>query len=595
MTLSYHQQREWIISKNPAFERDLPLEEPAPRPLAPMTLPQARKILAEPANNHAEILFVIGWGDGQVLRWIASDARLRQKKIFNVLLKGEEQDFAASFAGSSSLLESLDGLNFTIFRMGDEREANTLCFEQFNHHHMITPLAGCDIIDTHPLSVEGEKVRTILGPIFTKTLSDRPPMYGNDIEDSFNGLINCAKNAKTVLTVPSIEDCRGHFGPQIPVISIAGGPSLARHLPRLRELQDRCILVACDSVLKGLLSEGIEPHFVTPLERIPETIPLSLPVKGTKCIFAGSPVVPADTLLPYDGRAIGIFAGDQVYTWLDEEIKFRINTGSSAGVLSFMVASGLSQGPVWLLGHDLARSGEQSHWNGAEFSVDAWKIMRKMVEEGQRSSTGYEDRLVPGNNGQEVPSIAWWDRFRNEIAAHAGYLGINGRTVFNVNAMDGIGARIDNTQAAYLPDPATLQPLGPMNLPVGNPARYENWRKRAALLGEDTEGFIKHLRSVRDEIASARLLAPDQWPLETLGARIDIFKHVSHGNRWAFYYFLRSALHNTTAEMHMRRRTNSLARYRWIVLDAMDGLCHSLDNALVRLGPKLQEIANENL
>ncbi len=588
----YAEQRAELLTIHPGFAPLLPIEPvPAP-PVTSLDLAGARRHLGVAANNHASLLLIVGWGDGSVLRWIAEDALLRDKQVLVLLLAGEETAFAAAFGMTPGLLPAVQRVRPQMVVLHSEDDIATLMYEHFRHHEDLPRLAGIDIVADHPLTLAGETSRREWSPALMKALSDRPQMYGNDIMDSFTGLTNAAQNAGTILAAPTLDDCWGMFG-QTPVISIAGGPSLAKHIPRLQELQHRCILVACDSVLPGLVAAGIEPHFVTPLERLPATVDLVQSARGTRTVFAGSCVVPPAALVPFEGRAIGLFAGDQLYNWLLENPGHRANTGSSTGVCSFTVGASLSHGPVYLVGHDLARARDQSHWSGASYSSGLWKEQKQRVAASARVASGYEDRMIPGNDGGLVPSIVWWDRFRGEIASDAASIRAAGRKVYNVNAHDRVGAHIDHTEAAPLPDPNDLPKLAPMQLPPGKPERLANWRQRARALPEDGEGFRAHLRSLRSDLTAARALPPERWPIEALAQRLNVTSGVSEGNKWAFYYFLRSALHNTTAEMHLRRRTPSTARFRWEVLNALDGLSDALDKAVVTLQPRLQEIARD--
>lgn len=591
MPSTYHDQRDALLAISPLYADLLP-EAPPTGPMVPrLDLTGWRECLGEAANNHASLAVVIGWGDGTLVRLMADDPLLCQRDVLIALLPGEEDAFAAAIAQDPPLLPSLQRLKPVMFRVRNEADAQALCDEHFRTHESLPRLAGCDLIDRHPLTAEAMAARQRLAPVLVKALSDRPQMYGNDIMDSFTGLVNAAANAPRILPAPSLGECWGMFG-ETPVISIAGGPSLGRHIDRLRALQDRCILVACDSVLPGLIKAGIQPHFCTPIERLPATVDLVQAARGTRTIFAGSCVVPPGALDPFEGRAIGVAGGDQLYVWLDHGRDRRVNTGSSTGVFSFMVGSALTSGPVYLVGHDLARNRDASHWDGANYSSGLWAEQKAKVAASARVNTGYEDRLVPGNDGQPLPSIVWWDRFRNEIAGGVRELSAIGRTVYNVNAHDRIGALIDGTVAAPLPDPQDLPELGPVQLPPAKPERFEDWRLRARRLPEDGQKFRDSLRTLRDDLAATRLRPVEEWNLDALAARLSLNAQVSEGNRWAFNYFLRSALHNSTAQMHLRRRTPSTARFKWMVLDAMDGLCHSLDNAMNKLAPKLQEIAD---
>ena len=95
-----------------------------------------------------------------------------------------------------------------------------------------------------------------------------------------------------------------------------------------------------------------------------------------------------------------------------------MNTGSSTGVFSASVGSRLSAGPLYLVGHDLSKTAEASHWAGSDYSAKLWSESKSNTDTTDVLN-GYEDRLVPGNGGEPVLSIAWWDRFRQELALQA--------------------------------------------------------------------------------------------------------------------------------------------------------------------------------
>ena len=201
------------------------------------------------------------------------------------------------------------------------------------------------------------------------SLADRPQLYGNDIDDSFTGLFNSSQNAQQILRAPMLYDIRPAVG-NIPAIAIGAGPSLKHFIPQIRELQDRCLIIACDAVFHGLLDEGIEPHLVTPLERVPETVPMLTRGAETRTYYAGLPVVPPDAVKPFGDRCIGISCADKLYEWLWPQQHMRINSGLSTGVLAVSVACAITTGPVYLIGHDLCKATDSTHWGGAKYSAD---------------------------------------------------------------------------------------------------------------------------------------------------------------------------------------------------------------------------------
>jgi hypothetical protein len=315
-----------------------------------------------------------------------------------------------------------------IGRVFDRASLRLFINATFGSHADIPRLAGADFVDAHPLAPEAEAFRREHLAELYQALTDRPQSYGNDIIDSFMGLTHSSYNSATLLPAPPVETMGGFFG-DVPVISIAAGPSLGRHIDRLRELQDRCVLVACDAVLHGLLDAGIQPHFVTPLERLLDVAPMVQRAPGTRCVFAGLPVCHPDTVRPFEGRAIGLYCGDEVYRWLWPQVGKRVNTGSSTGVLSFTRAAAFGTGPVWVVGNDLSRGPAATHWQGAYYASSEWSRAKTGIDAGKVAMSGYEERLVPGNDGGLVRSTTWWDRFRHELAFEINGLAAAGRRI----------------------------------------------------------------------------------------------------------------------------------------------------------------------
>lgn len=592
MTL-YRERRAALLRQNPGVEWLLPEEAPSAPALVPLAVADLVRLARPAATTQADLILVNGWGDGQLIKVLSDDPICRQKHMHILIYRGEEGAVAHALS-----LETVDLTRFShppnISFIPDRAAIHRMICSVYLGMPDIPVLAGMDFIDGHPLLPEAAAVRDELRPELITQLSDRPKVYGNDIADSFTGLYQSSLNAAKLLPAPTIGEMSGFFG-DTPVISIAAGPSLKRHLDELRALQDRCILVACDAVLHGLRKEGIDPHFVTPLERTDSTTDMLLGAETSRAIYAGLPVCPtaAVSLFP-DDRVIGLYCGDRLYDWLVPQPGQKVNTGHSTGTLSLSVAVALGTGPVYLVGHDLSRDASGSHWAGAAYAGKAWKDAKDDAAGRASQLSGMEDRMVLGNDGTMVPSIAWWDRFRHDLEYEALRASSLGRKLYNVNAHDGIFAKIEHTLPAPLPRPEDLPVLPPIRLPARKPERFQAWRERAKLLDQDAEAFRTHIQALRADIATTGKLPPGQWDVEGLAKRLTLTAAVSEGNREAFAYILRSALYNSTAEMHLRRRTPSWARSRWRMMEAMDCLCHGIDNALRTLSPKIQEVARDH-
>ncbi len=587
----YASQRETILSLVPAMADFLPPDPPErPVDLPLSSLRDLREWLREPANRLADRCLVVGWGDGSVVKAIADDPLLASKEIIVLVLAGERDSFAASFR--EPLLPDLSRAGVHLARLADESDLHAVIGRHFTDHHDIATLAGMDLVAGHPLLPAGTELRAELLPLLLTLLADRPSSLGNDIGDTYTGLHNAARNARSLLDKPALPELRGIFG-RTPVISIAAGPSLSDHLDHLRELQDRCVLVACDAMLAGLLDAGIEPHFVTPLERIRATADMLQGADGTRTHFAGLPVVLPAGRDVFGERAVCIHAGDQLYDWLDPSCGGRLYCGSSTGVLSVSLALHLTDGPVYLVGHDLSTREGVSHCLEAEFAGSTWLDTKAQNDHQTKWQGGYEDRCLPGNAGEPVRSISWWARFRNEIIELVRRDPIADRHVYNLNARAGIGARIDGTLASDLPVPARLAPLSWPDLGHRHPERVADWERRARLLPDDAKSLQEHFRELRELVADTATGDPESWDVEGLAKQASLVEAVSEGNREAFAYFLRSALWNTEAAMHHHRGTANRGHARWLCLQAIEQLAHAVDNALTKLIPDMEGLRDD--
>lgn len=519
------------------------------------------------ATSQSPLVIVVGYGNGQVANAIAEN---HQKDLLVLRLPGDPEECPLSRG--------------RLARCATTSDIRALVLAAFGAHHDIPALGGVHIITDHPISAEASASRDRLLPDLRVALRDQPQLYGNDIIDSFMGLYHASLNAPQLLASPFLG---GNFGVggETPVIAIGAGPSLRGHLDRLRALQERCILVCCDSAFPGLVAAGIVPHVVTPLERLRANATFMPPAKGTRAAFAGLPVCHPDALPPFEGNLVGVAGYDRLYDWFWPDNQNRVMTGSSTGVLAVSLAYALTRGPVYLVGHDLATIDDASHWEAAELATKQWKDMKKSTVYGG----GYEDRLIPGNNGEMVRSIAWWDRFRHEIGLLARTFK---RPIFNVNAFHRVGAVIEGTAAADLPDPDSLPLfLGPSWRPP-KADRLEIWKTKARMLPWDGLSMMTSMRMLRDDISHERQKPSHLWNVGKLVDRMSLTAGVSNENAPAMGYALRSALFNNQALYHTElSRCVGPNRARWVTMDGIDSLCSSLESAMQQLQPCLERIA----
>ncbi len=144
-----------------------------------------------------------------------------------------------------------------------------------------------------------------------------------------------------------------------PAIVVSAGPSLARHLALLRELQHRAVIICVQTVFKLLRQAGIEPHFVTSLDyhEVSRTFFEGLDDFGRSVLVAE----PKATWHVIDAFPAGqrLIVDHELYPRLLGELappRGSLPAGSTVAHLAFYLAEHLGCDPVLFVGQDLCFS-----------------------------------------------------------------------------------------------------------------------------------------------------------------------------------------------------------------------------------------------
>lgn len=301
-------------------------------------------------------------------------------------------------------------------------------------------------------------------------LVDRPAQFGDDCIDCLQGLLNISRNARNLLGAPGLPRV------DAPAICIGGGPSLGRHIEALKRLQHKCVIVCSQTSIKGLLANGIVPHLAAPMERGAEMCKY-MPDDCGDVAFAGAPLVNPGVCGAFK-RHHYIGSLDALYEWTSLPGERRYYFGSSTGTTACSVASMMSR-KVYLVGHDLAYDGTNSHW--ADSQAERWK---------QDQEDAY---FIEGHNGEALRTTHIYKRLEDQIRAMAEAHG----NVVNVNGNDKIFAKIRSTKAEPLPDPDSLPDFTmPICEPV--PQRKEIWKRNAKKMPYSARKCIEFFQNAKD-------------------------------------------------------------------------------------------------
>jgi len=178
----------------------------------------------------------------------------------------------------------------------------------------------------------------------------------------------------------AIRDCPGvsHFADlatkdSLPVFLAAAGPSLDKIKPMLRDIYDRCVVIAVDTSLRFFVKNSITPDFVLVvdpqfwnsrhLDRC-----LNERVCSRTALIAESAVYPPVLNLPFKNKYLcgSLFP---LGTFIEKQVdpKGRLGAGGSVATTAWDFARSLGSEEIWIAGLDLAFPGLKTHFRGARF------------------------------------------------------------------------------------------------------------------------------------------------------------------------------------------------------------------------------------
>lgn len=337
-----------------------------------------------------------------------------------------------------------------------------------------------NIFDQTSLRLSGPYYETMADKL--KSVADLMGSYAQaSPEDTYRGFLNIIQNMPGQGAAPLFDSLEGAFR-GFPGVSIAAGPSLKKSIPWLRKIQDRAVIISTDVSLKTLLENGIVPHAVTCLERVPETkfFFQDLPPLNDTWLIA-NPVIWPETYALYPGPKIHMIRqiGQLLYFFPDAKI---YDAGNSSAHINYVALERMGCSPIMLVGQDLAydRHSYETHGTAMPSVVD--KFERKMREQcAQQAQDPESECLVEGNDGKPILTMPWFNNFRKVFEA---FIRRSPVTCFNVIPED-YGAkiahsvRIDPEEAAQqLGKPLSVAAMIRQRLalqPRPNPLVYRNW------------------------------------------------------------------------------------------------------------------------
>lgn len=206
-------------------------------------------------------------------------------------------------------------------------------------------------------------------------------------------------NLKHTLRDESIKALKGVY--EKPVVIASGGPSLTKQLPAIKKVRDDILIIASGSTINSLLKNDIVPDFVVSIDggEINYNHFKGEVFSSTKLIYSlfhhhkirETFLNVAYYFLPLGGESVN----NHINKITGEEIPILVGGGSVA-TYALSVATYLSNGPIALIGQDLAYTDNKTHAeNNKHYSIvdEEYKMKRGMF-----LTKGYYDDQVLTDN-----------------------------------------------------------------------------------------------------------------------------------------------------------------------------------------------------
>ena len=228
--------------------------------------------------------------------------------------------------------------------------------------------------------------------------------FGNDTIDTLIGIEHHVKNLPEMLKNPAFQQLKNKKNSDIAVI-VSTGPSLAKQLPLLKEIQDYVTIISVDASLPILAKNNIKPDFVTSLERVELTAKFfeNTPKNFQRNIIMLHASLQHERVLKNShGKKILVMRPFRDTYYYGFHNYGYLGRGMSAANMAYELAVFMNYKKIALIGQDLAYSEDgSSHAKGHVLGENEVKF---------KKSDEYVTKY--GGNG-EIRTTKVWNMFRN--------------------------------------------------------------------------------------------------------------------------------------------------------------------------------------
>lgn len=202
--------------------------------------------------------------------------------------------------------------------------------------------------------------------------------------------VNIMENLFTFAQDRNLQDLNKKYSQ--PVVMVAGGPSLNKQIPILQDYRDQLIIVAAGSTINSLLAAGIEPDYVVSIDGgAPNAQHFAgLQIKNTRLLYSIQNHPDVRDAFQSECYVFDLKGYPLLSKYMQEQLQLKIplfEGGGSVAHVAFEIAQFLTNGPIALIGQDLAYTDNLTH---AKHNRHARAIDEQFIEQMEAFQTkGY--------------------------------------------------------------------------------------------------------------------------------------------------------------------------------------------------------------
>ncbi len=386
-------------------------------------------------KNSTHKLFVLyGIGDGEYAKKLLQNNAVKELLIFE-----------PSLSQLKTLLKLKDLSSLTSnarvrFIVGSDHQSYIRRLEAYFYEYINRYMYAANPQNLIALGVEkipGFKDYCVkFSQAFAAAVNNVAAQSGFGQEDSFFGIHNAIGNLRVLQNTPNVDLLKDKFK-DLPAVVIAPGPSLKYSIPYLKKIQNKAVLIACDTATGILWQNGIEPHFACSLERVIESKLIFETDRVPQTVLTVPSIIYPETLVSYPGKKMHVCRDFGVDSWFFSQ-HARHYLGQTVSQMALKIAQIINAPTVYLVGVDCAYdpdSGKSHHSQAHEYVQESSQIVKD-------ENSGYTELDITGDDGK--PKRTWTIWLMNSFVI-ADMVASHTQKVYRVGPIE-YGIPIPNTE-----------------------------------------------------------------------------------------------------------------------------------------------------